>query len=174
VVQHSIVHSAQVHKYTGTHLRSKSPIPLTLFWVYWIISEKRNANAAAETSVVRVLFRFLSYMLGTGPPPTDVAIDERGPPSVRVLLLDAGRERRAAGPGGGVESEDRSPATPAGNEAVESTESRGWMAWACIVGSLVRWSKTIALYTTTTTTTTRISFCIFTAKYSNTVPLGRL
>ena len=116
-----------------THLRSKSPIPLTLFWVYWIISEKRNANAAAETSAVRVLFRFLSYMLGTGPVPTEVAIDERGT-SVSVLL-DAGRERRAEG--GGVETEDRSPATPVGNEVVESTESRGWMACGvpgCIVG----------------------------------------
>lgn len=122
----------------STHLRSKSPIPLTRFWVYWIISENRNANAAAETSVVRVLFRFLSYMLGTGPPPTEVAIDERGA-SVSVLLLDAGRERRAAS-GGGVESEDRSPAAPAGNELVESTESRGCMACGvpgcgCIVSS---------------------------------------
>jgi len=106
-----------------THLRSKSPIPLTLFWVYWIISEKRNANAAAETSAVRVLFRFLSYMLGTGPVPTEVAIDDERGPSVSVLL-DEGRERRAAG--GGVESETRSPATPVGNEVVESTESRGW------------------------------------------------
>jgi len=63
-------------------------------------------------------------MLGTGPPPTEGAIDERGA-SVNVLL-NAGRERRAAG--GGVESEERSPATPDGNEAVDSTESRGWTA----------------------------------------------
>ena len=72
-------------------------------------------------------------MLGTGPVPTEVAIDERGT-SVSVLL-DAGRERRAEG--GGVETEDRSPATPVGNEVVESTESRGWMACGvpgCIVG----------------------------------------
>ena len=83
---------------------------------------------------MRVLFKFLSYMLGTGPVPTEVAIDERGA-SVSVLL-DAGRERRAED--GGVESEVRSPATPVGNEAVESTESRGWMACGvpgCIVGS---------------------------------------
>jgi len=73
-------------------------------------------------------------MLGTGPPPTEVAIDERGA-SVSVLL-DAGRERRAAG--GGVESEDQSPAAPTDNEAVESTESRGWTACGVyIVGS--RW-----------------------------------
>jgi hypothetical protein len=103
--------------------------------VYWIISEKRNAKAAAETSAVRVLFRFLSYMLGIAPPPTDVATDERGP-SVSVLL-DAGRESRAAG--GGVESESRSPA---GNEAVESTERRGWTA-CDVAGCIVEPTKVL-------------------------------
>lgn len=36
-------------------LRSRSFMPLTRFWVYWTISEKRNANAEADISAVRVL-----------------------------------------------------------------------------------------------------------------------
>ena len=47
-----------------THLRSRSLIPVTRFWVYWTISEKRKANADPDTSEMRVLLRFLSYMLG--------------------------------------------------------------------------------------------------------------
>lgn len=42
------------------YLRSRSFMPLTRFWVYWTISEKRNANAEAEISAVRVLLRFRS------------------------------------------------------------------------------------------------------------------
>ena len=70
------------------------------------------------------MLRFRSYMFGIAPPPNEVAIDERRP-SVSVLL-DAGRDSRAVG--GGVDTEDRSPATPEGSEIVESTESRGWTA----------------------------------------------
>jgi hypothetical protein len=44
----------------NTHLRSRSFMPLTRFCVYCTISEKRNAKAEAETSAVRVLFRFRS------------------------------------------------------------------------------------------------------------------
>jgi len=39
-------------------------MPVTRFWVYWTISEKRKANADPDTSEMRVLLRFLSYMLG--------------------------------------------------------------------------------------------------------------
>jgi len=77
-------------------------------------------------------------MLGTAPPPTEVAIDERGA-SVSVLL-DPGRERRAVG--GGVETEDRSPATPAGSEVVDSTESRGWTA-CDVAGYMVGLSRVL-------------------------------
>ena len=50
------------------HLRSRSAIPLTRFWVYCTISEKRNAYAESETSAVRVLLRCRSYILGLGFP----------------------------------------------------------------------------------------------------------
>ena len=43
-----------------TDRRSRSLIPLTRFCVYWMTSEKRKANAEAETSDVRVLLMFLS------------------------------------------------------------------------------------------------------------------
>jgi len=41
-------------------LRSRSAIPLTRFCVYCTTSEKRKANAEAETSAVRVLLRLRS------------------------------------------------------------------------------------------------------------------
>ncbi len=69
-----------------TDLRSRSAMPLTRFWVYWTTSENRKAKAEAETSAVRVLLRFLSYMFGLTP----------GLGVVRVVLMDGaeGREKR--------------------------------------------------------------------------------
>jgi hypothetical protein len=55
--------------------------------VYWTISEKRNDIADAETSAIRVLLRFLSYMFGRGP---------AGLEEPRVVCIEGalGRENR--------------------------------------------------------------------------------
>lgn len=93
----------------GTHLRSRSLIPLTLFWVYWTTSEKRKAKEEAETSAVRVLLRCLSYIfglrLGLGVP--------------RVVLIEGvfGRENL-------LEFGDRCSADE--REEDERTENRGF------------------------------------------------
>ena len=56
--------SQGAYGYQLTHCRSKSLIPLTRFCVYCTISENRKAKAAPETSALRVLFKFRSYILG--------------------------------------------------------------------------------------------------------------
>lgn len=72
-----------------TDRRSRSLIPLTRFCVYWITSEKRKANAEAETSDVRVLLMFLSQILGRAPDfevPNAVLIDGAEGKEKRVEL----------------------------------------------------------------------------------------
>lgn len=85
-------------------------MPVTRFWVYWTTSEIRKANAAAETSVVRVLFKLRSYMFGRR-----VGFD--GP--VAVVFTDGteGREKRVDEAAGDKCSADE-------RDEVERTEKR--------------------------------------------------
>lgn len=87
-------------------------MPLTRFCVYCTISEKRKAKAEAETSALRVLLRFLSYIFGRAPVGLGVA---------RAVLIEGAdeREKREVVPAGDNSSaEDR--------EEFERTENRGW------------------------------------------------
>lgn len=93
-----------------THRRSRSLIPLTRFWVYCTTSEKRNANAEAETSVVRVLLRFLSKILGRAPVGFVL-------PSVVLIDGAEGRENRELAAGDRCSADDEDDA--------ERTEKRG-------------------------------------------------
>lgn len=84
---------------------------MTLFCVYWTISEKRKAKADAETSALRVLLRGRSYMFGRF---------AAGFVLVTVAWRDGaeGREKRDDVVGERWSTEDW--------EEFETTERRGW------------------------------------------------
>lgn len=87
--------------------------------MYWTTSEKRKENAEPETSEMRVLFMFLSYMLGLGPGGLTVA---------RVEPTDGVTEKR-------VDVGERCSADE--SDEFESTENRGCgCGWAISKNSM--------------------------------------
>lgn len=77
--------------------------------MYWTTSENKKANAAADTSVERDLFRFLSYIFGL--------MADFGVPVVVVTDGAEGREKRVEEAAGERCSADE-------REEVERTEKR--------------------------------------------------